>query len=301
MLFQAKSGAFGSGRAAGHASGCPDDPCAGAVARTNAARQHHSNSAFNGCRHHAQSGRQRCAARRSAGCPTRGLSHSALLVWVTAFLLLTYSAYSALSVAHQSWGAMLGGDEAQRSRIVAWREGFGLLGVLTASITPAVLGLPVTVAIFFMALGIGWLAWTRAVRPRPSPSFKTGSVWLPLKSPAFRRLLVVFILNGIASAIPATLILFFVQDRLQAPTSLEPAFFARQRVSLGIHLALANRWCKAWRRRAVPRRERPLGAEGCGSQPARAGWDSPKGLCLWQWQWHVQQRTRSGKRGRNNR
>ena len=45
----------------------------------------------------------------------------ALAFWAGACLLLTYTAYSALSVSHQSWGAMLGGSEAKRSRIVAWR------------------------------------------------------------------------------------------------------------------------------------------------------------------------------------
>ena len=175
-----------------------------------------------------------------------------LLAWVTVMLMLTYAAYSALSVAHQSWGAMLGGGEAQRSHIVAWREGFGLAGVLVASITPAAFGLPATVAIFFAALGLGWLAWTRAVRPRPSPTFKAGSVWQPLHRPAFRRLLAVFMLNGIASAIPATLILFFVQDRLQAPKSMEPAFLGSYFLCAALaiplwlrvvkHIGLARTW-----------------------------------------------------------
>ena len=175
-----------------------------------------------------------------------------LLIWVTLMLMLTYAAYSAMSVAHQSWGAMLGGDEAQRSRIVAWREGFGLVGVLVASITPVALGLPATVALFFVALGVGWLAWTRAVRPRTSPTFKTGSVWQPLQRAAFRRLLAVFMLNGIASAIPATLILFFVQDRLQAPKALEPAFLGSYFLCAALaiplwlrlvkHIGLARTW-----------------------------------------------------------
>ena len=47
---------------------------------------------------------------------------NALIVWATVMLVVTYAAYSALSVAHQSWGAMLGGNEAERSRIVAWRD-----------------------------------------------------------------------------------------------------------------------------------------------------------------------------------
>jgi Na+/melibiose symporter-like transporter len=50
------------------------------------------------------------------------------------------------------------------------------------------------------------------------------SIWLPFSRPAFRALLAVFMVNGIASAIPATLILFFVQDRLQALPATEPLF-----------------------------------------------------------------------------
>ena len=175
-----------------------------------------------------------------------------VMVWLMVFLMLTYGAYSALSIAHQSWGAMLGGDEAQRSRIVAWREGFGLIGVLVASVAPVALGLPATVGIFFIALGGGWLAWARAVRPRPEPTFKTTSVWLPLQRVAFRRLLAVFLLNGIASAIPATLILFFVQDRLLAPKSLEPAFLGSYFLCAALaiplwlwvvkHIGLARTW-----------------------------------------------------------
>ena len=151
-----------------------------------------------------------------------------LLMWVSVFLVVTYAAYSALSVAHQSWGAMLGGNEAQQARIVAWREALGLLGVLIASIVPVVLGMSAMLATFFVALAAGWLAWTFAPRPQPADvaaiAPKAFNVWHPLRQSAFRRLLAVYLLNGIASAIPATLILFFVQDRLQAPKAMEPVF-----------------------------------------------------------------------------
>ena len=88
-----------------------------------------------------------------------------LIVWASACLVVTYAAYSALSIMHQSWGAMLGGDEQQRSRIVAWREGLGLGGVILASIAPVAFGLHATVALFFLALGAGLWAWSAAVRP----------------------------------------------------------------------------------------------------------------------------------------
>ena len=155
-----------------------------------------------------------------------GLTPDALLAWAGGLLVVTYAAYSALSVAHQSWGAMLGGDEHYRSRVVAWREGLGLLGVVLASITPVLLGLPVTLAVFCVALALGWVAWSGALRPQTTGKHTSANIWLPFSRPAFRRLLAVFVLNGIASAVPATLVLFFVQDRLQAPKTVESAVLA---------------------------------------------------------------------------
>ncbi len=147
-----------------------------------------------------------------------------LLAWLGGLLGLTYAGYSMLGVAHQSWGAMLGGDAAQRSRIVAWREGFALLGVLTAAVSPSLLGLPATVGLLWLALLLGWLAWRAAPRPVPVLALRGSNLWQPLQRPAFRRLLAVFMCSGIASALPATLLLFYVQDRLQVARSMEPVF-----------------------------------------------------------------------------
>ncbi|MEO7640640.1 MAG: MFS transporter, partial [Ramlibacter sp.] len=149
-----------------------------------------------------------------------------LLVWASGALALTYAAYSVLSISHQSWGAMLGGNETQRSRIVAWREGLGLAGVLLASLLPGLVGLAWTSVALAIALAAGWLAWTRSRHPQVRAGAGHSKLWQPWGRPAFRRLLAVFMLNGIASAVPATLVLFFVQDRLQAPSSMEPAFLA---------------------------------------------------------------------------
>jgi GPH family glycoside/pentoside/hexuronide:cation symporter len=91
--------------------------------------------------------------------------HGALLAATAVLLAVTYAGYSMLSIAHQSWGAMLGGDALQRGRIVGWREGMGLVGVVLASVIPTLAGLPAMVAVFGVALAIGWLLWTRAPRP----------------------------------------------------------------------------------------------------------------------------------------
>lgn len=162
---------------------------------------------------------------------------TALLTWAAAVMALTYTAYSVVSVAHQSWGARLGGTEAQRSRVQAWREGLALLGVLVAAVLPTAAGLAVTVAAFAALLALGWAFWTRAVEPRSEA--RTAEVGAsPWRQPRFVRLLAVFVINGTASAIPATLVLFFVQDRLQASAALEPAFLATYFLAAALSLPL---------------------------------------------------------------
>ena len=179
----------------------------------------------------------------------------ALLQWATALLVITYAAYSALAVAHQSWGARLGGDELLRGRIVAWREGLGLVGVVLAATLPALAGLGTMVTLFVVSLFLGLLAWRSAIRPvagvlsaQPASASQSKpgvDVWRPWRIPAFRRLMLVFLLNGIASAVPATLVLFFVQDRLQAPVAIQPLFLGSYFVVGALSMPL---WLKVVKR-----------------------------------------------------
>ena len=151
---------------------------------------------------------------------------TALLLWCAALLAVTYLSYSVLSVLHQAWGARLGGDAGQRARIVSWREGLALLGVLVASVLPSVAGLSVTTAVFAAALSVALALLAQAPKPRiQSGPGAAPSLTLPLRTPAFRRLLAVYLVNGVASAVPATLVLFFIRDRLQAQ-AFEPLFLA---------------------------------------------------------------------------
>ena len=181
------------------------------------------------------------SAMREAGTPV-------LLAWAGVLMAITYTAYSVVSVAHQSWGARLGGNEAQRSRVVAWREGLALLGVLMAAVLPTTLGLGATVSVFALLLALGWWAWSRSIEPIAFTSTAAppiNSDASPLRQPAFLRLLAVFVINGTASAVPATLVLFFVQDRLQASPAMEPAFLATYflcaALSIPLWVRLVNR------------------------------------------------------------
>jgi len=180
---------------------------------------------------------------------TTGGNSAALLWWCAGLLAITYLSFSVLSVLHQAWGARLGGDEGQRARIVSWREGLSLVGVLVASVLPSVAGLSVASVVFAVALGLGLLLLTRA--PRPRVALLAGglaalpSMTEPLRTPAFRRLLLIYLVNGVASAVPATLVLFFIRDRLQAPT-FEPLFlvsyFAAGALSMPLWVRAVSRF-----------------------------------------------------------
>ena len=154
----------------------------------------------------------------------------ALLLNLAASLVLTYLAFSALTIGHQSWGALLGGDALQRTRIVAWREGLGLAGVLVASVAGTLWDMQVSVALLWLALALAWWGWRSGPQPGAAaaepdgPAHAQDALWLPFTNPAFRALFGVFMLNGIASALPATLMLFFVQDLLQAAQGMQAVF-----------------------------------------------------------------------------
>jgi Na+/melibiose symporter-like transporter len=176
-----------------------------------------------------------------------------LPLWAFAGAALTTLAYSALTIAHQSWGARLGGDGVRQSRIVAWREGFALAGVVTASLLPSLFGWHAVLVVLAAALLLGLWAWRTAPTPPAGERPRQGipHLWQPWRHGAFRRLLLIFVLNGLASALPATLLLFFVADRLRAPQwegLFLATYFVAAAVGLPGWLALVRRVgvARAW-------------------------------------------------------
>lgn len=171
-----------------------------------------------------------------------------LLLWCAVTLAGTFTAFSLASVLHQSWGSRLGGAAGQRARLVAWREGLGLAGVLLANVIATHEGMAATTAVLWTSLALGVWALSAAPVPGQHRTREAAQFHAPLTLPwrgqAFRRLMALFMLNGIASAIPATLVLFFIQDRIQAPTwtpGFLGAYFAMGAASVPVWLALIRR------------------------------------------------------------
>ena len=154
---------------------------------------------------------------------------SAHALWLGAMLVVVYLGFSAATIAYYAWGAQLSPDVNERTRITAAREIFTLVGVVVAAALPQLLGGESDVglqrlSIVFAALLVVFGAVTIALSPRPpasSPPAENVIVSLKraLANRSYAWLLAVFVPSGIAAAIPSTLVLFFIEDVLDAPGS----------------------------------------------------------------------------------
>lgn len=182
-----------------------------------------------------------------------------LWLWLTVSLILVYFGFSLATIAYSAWGAELPPDSAARTRLTASREAVGLLGVLVAAALPTMLasagtnigaGLARFSWVFVLVLALALFALWR-LREAKTAVGKSEALLAVLKDKRFVALLAVFALNGIASAIPATLLLFFVDDVLRAK-AWEPIFlvsyFLAGALAMPLWLMLAARLGKvaAW-------------------------------------------------------
>ena len=182
-------------------------------------------------------------------------------LWLLCSLALTYIGFSAASVGYQAWGADIGENSGLRTRLTAAREGFGLLGVVLAAALPALIASN-------MVDGVARLAWilpplllvaalvTFSQVSLGSPLRAVSEPLLPslrrvLADRPFRHLLLIFVANGIASALPATLFLFFVADVLHLDSASGPLlalYFVSGAASLPLWIKVASRYGRvfAW-------------------------------------------------------
>ena len=184
-------------------------------------------------------------------------SDTGLLVWLAGSLVLVYGAHSLLSVCDLTWGARLTDDLNGRARVTAWREAFGLVGVVAASVLPAV-----WVAQHGARVGYQWFAWLFAAclllllgctlvwspKPQPAPKQARERWREALAPPGVRRVLWFYLFNAISVAVPATLVLFFIADVVQSPEQAGlflGLYFLAGMLALPLWVMLADRIGKA--------------------------------------------------------
>lgn len=189
---------------------------------------------------------------------------TAPMIWFAASVLICTTGFSIVSINFQAIGGLWRVRADDRTRITAWREAFGLAGLLTASVAPSALATVSGPASAFHWLTLAYvpvliLATWLLVRfmgraPVAAPDRSSPAAgWLALLRDRWRLSFFSLVaLSTFASAIPAVLVLFFVRDRLGAQ-SLTGIFlliyFLAGVVSMPLWSALASRLGKfrTWR------------------------------------------------------
>ena len=186
------------------------------------------------------------------------------VAWLASTLFAVYLFFSLASIAYLAHGAEIPADYRGRTRITATREAAGLIGVMAGALLPDLLG-----ARFGTRAGYAAYAWVfaaiacvaawitrRGSPPAPEPVEIAGEVPLSARQALasawsnrrFRKLLAVFALSGTAAAIPATLVLFFLQDVITAsvpPGGFLALYFACAAIGMPMWAAAAGRRGKA--------------------------------------------------------
>ena len=187
--------------------------------------------------------------------PFAGLPYA----WMMGSLVVVYLGFSIATIAYQSWGAALTQERAQRAQLSAIRETFGLAGVIIAAALPGVAGTGWLSTAFIVTLLAGAIVLLN-YSPRPQGSAhriapqsiaRVADLFAPFRIMGFRWLFSVFTVNGIAAAIPATLFLFFANDRLALPQYAGlflVLYFIAGAVSMPLWVAAARRYGerRAW-------------------------------------------------------
>lgn len=189
--------------------------------------------------------------------PPAGVTAAYLLLWS----LVLYTGWTMILVPLAAWGAELSADYHQRTRIAGYREGAALAGTLAALLLPVLAGVAaagqegealvllarsVAVALPVCLLLCLLLVPEPPARPPQALGWRRGAALLAGNGP-FRRLVLAYLLNGVANGLPAQLFLFFVQHRLQTGEQaglLLLAYFAAGLLGVPLWLGLSRRWGK---------------------------------------------------------
>ncbi len=185
--------------------------------------------------------------------------------WLLAMLMLVYTAFSMVQISYQAYGAEISDHPVERTRVTSFREGLGLLGVFLAAALPEILSKSqgpregyATFALVFIPLIFVMVCVSIKGSPRTimhaqvttQNAFRT--MLKPLRNALFNRLLLIFVFNGIAASIPATLVLFFIEDVVQRPdlsAHFLIAYFAAGALGMPLWVWLSARlgkgraWC----------------------------------------------------------
>lgn len=180
-------------------------------------------------------------------------------VYLLGWSVVLYAGWTMVAVPYMAWGAELSIDYDERTRITAWREGLGLLGLVGAGALTAIaagsgwseresIG-----ALAWAAIALGAIAFPLLLRFVPEIPADTrphlpldrrvlnSALSVLVRNRPFVRLLAAWFLNGLANGIPAALFFIYLEHALGAGEQQRPLFVLIYFVSAVAAIPLWNR------------------------------------------------------------
>jgi Na+/melibiose symporter-like transporter len=155
-------------------------------------------------------------------------------VWFVIFLVATYTFFNFAIINFESIAIYIAKNQNERLAVNSYKEFFGLVGVLLASLLPSILSIFIKddwksiyfycSAIFVILIFIILLVFFRNVKINKIENYSKialKSVFHEiLANKVFLNYMLIFFINAIAVSIPASVIFFYVEDVLRASQNL---------------------------------------------------------------------------------
>jgi len=144
-------------------------------------------------------------------------------LWLLTFSILVYLGWSIISIPYFAWSAEITSLYHEKTRLIAAREIFTIMGALGALLIPYLYGVSENAEKSIGILYVAFVLLLLMMLPLTLLGTKEDSVKaihnvgykditnLWKRVPGLRNLQIAFVLNALANALPATLFLFFVQ------------------------------------------------------------------------------------------
>ena len=186
-----------------------------------------------------------------------------IYLWISVFLILVYTCYSFISINYLTLSAEITCDYNKQTTLVSFREAFALIGISIGSIVPSFLLNRMDIIdahfytwLLFVALGMTALTFFLFFSPKPiyqKASYEKilPAVQLMIREKNFKRLIYINLLSSVAASLPATIVLFYIQDVIQSVENYGlflTLYFIPGLVGLPIWYSLSKKYSKrvAW-------------------------------------------------------
>ena len=145
-------------------------------------------------------------------------------LWLTIFLITTYSLFSIIYINYQSYAVAFSNDYYLKTKIISYREFAFIFGVIFAVAGPSLLfkyfsepqSFFIICLVYIFLIILFALIFYYKVPDNNYQFNNKGSLKLVLQSSILRKYFLIFFLNSVSSSIPAVLIIFFVENILAA-------------------------------------------------------------------------------------